>query len=448
MDARPSGGDDQQRIALVETRTQGNEPGVPQQLIRYQFGNHLGSASLELDEQAQIISYEEYFPYGSTAYQAVRSQTETPKRYRFTGKERDEESGLYYHGARYYAAWLGRWVSCDPEYLVDGANLYQYAISDPIRYTDPTGTQLFELGTADDPEVAGCAGGECYVNIRQSRLQELQRQARVQQQLDTGAAIASNPFSAIFWLIARLFTDDPNKQAAAAQLGVATFGVAAATSGVAQGRQQMRSVAPAQPQRPVSAEVRPTTAGRTASGGAPPSAGVARPHAPPAPAATPPPPAPPPRPQLDVLVVGAETSDEFAYARDVSARGGNVTVVNPIATAEARAYQRAGGNFVQGRVEQLPASARFNLIREDYPFPLGRLFTPSLQFVEARVGRLKPGGTWMVVTESSKFVQALEAAGRYLGASVTVHQIPQAHEATPQSTYPRETTRYVVTFTR
>ena len=72
-------------------------------LIRYQFGNHLGSASLELDDQAQIISYEEYTPYGSTSYQAVRSQTVTPERYRYTGKERDEENGLYYHGARYYA---------------------------------------------------------------------------------------------------------------------------------------------------------------------------------------------------------------------------------------------------------------------------------------------------------------------------------------------------------
>ena len=67
--------DDKQRIALVETRTQGNEPASPAQLIRYQFGNHLGSASLELDDQAQIISYEEYTPYGSTSYQAVRSQT-------------------------------------------------------------------------------------------------------------------------------------------------------------------------------------------------------------------------------------------------------------------------------------------------------------------------------------------------------------------------------------
>ncbi|MCK5014073.1 MAG: VCBS repeat-containing protein [Candidatus Omnitrophica bacterium] len=108
--------DDQQRIAMVKTRTQGDDHSLPQ-LIRYQLGNHLGSASLELDWEAQVISYEEYYPYGSTSYQAVRSQTETPKRYRYTGMERDEETGLNYHGARYYAPWLGLWTSCDPEPL-------------------------------------------------------------------------------------------------------------------------------------------------------------------------------------------------------------------------------------------------------------------------------------------------------------------------------------------
>ena len=133
--------DDQQRIALVETRTEGDEPGVPERLIRYQFGNHLGSASLELDDRAQIISYEEYTPYGSTSYQAVRSQTEMPKRYRYTGMERDEESGLYYHGARYYAAWLGRWTSCDPISLAGGTNLYSYCFGNCIALNDPAGTQ-------------------------------------------------------------------------------------------------------------------------------------------------------------------------------------------------------------------------------------------------------------------------------------------------------------------
>jgi RHS repeat-associated protein len=134
--------DDKQRIALVETRTldaAGDDPS-PAQLIRYQFGNHLGSASLELDDQAQIISYEEYSPYGSTLYQAVRSQTETPKRYRYTGKERDDESGLYYHGARYCAPWLGRWTACDPAGLEDSIDLYAYARCNPLSLYDPTGT--------------------------------------------------------------------------------------------------------------------------------------------------------------------------------------------------------------------------------------------------------------------------------------------------------------------
>jgi len=132
--------DDAQRIALVETRTEGDDES-PEQLIRFQMSNHLGSATLELDEQANIISYEEYTPYGSTAYQAANGQTELPKRYRYTGKERDEESGFYYHGARYYASWLGRWSSSDPIGIRDSNNLYQYVFGNPIRIYDPTGME-------------------------------------------------------------------------------------------------------------------------------------------------------------------------------------------------------------------------------------------------------------------------------------------------------------------
>ncbi len=143
--------DDRQRIALVETRvldTVGNDR-APTQLIRYQIGNHTGSATLELDQQTRIISYEEYSPYGDTTYQAVRSTTETPKRYRFTGKERDEESGFYYHSARYYAPWLGRWSACDPKLLIDGVNLYRYARCNPVRLVDPSGTQPQSTAPAD-----------------------------------------------------------------------------------------------------------------------------------------------------------------------------------------------------------------------------------------------------------------------------------------------------------
>ncbi len=132
--------DDKQRIALVDTRTEGEEDEVPEQLIRYQFGNHLGSACLELDDDGAVISYEEYHPYGTTSYQAGRTVAEVSlKRYRYTGMERDEETGLNYHTARYYAPWLGRWVKADPAGLVDSSNRYLYVSNNPIASLDVFG---------------------------------------------------------------------------------------------------------------------------------------------------------------------------------------------------------------------------------------------------------------------------------------------------------------------
>ena len=131
--------DQRRRVALIETLTTAVDAGTSPPLIRYQFGNHLGSATLELDDQAQIVSYEEYTPYGSTSYQGVRSQTETAKRYRYSNKERDEESGLYYYGARYFAPWLGTWASPDPAGLADGLVLYAFCRSSPIGKIDSDG---------------------------------------------------------------------------------------------------------------------------------------------------------------------------------------------------------------------------------------------------------------------------------------------------------------------
>src|SRR5262249_16896937 len=96
---------------------------------------------LELDGAAQIISYEEYYPYGSTSYQAVNKAVKVAaKRYRYTGKERDEASGLYYHGARYYAPWLGRWTTPTPIGIADGPMVYSYVSKNPIMYNDHRGT--------------------------------------------------------------------------------------------------------------------------------------------------------------------------------------------------------------------------------------------------------------------------------------------------------------------
>ena len=130
--------DGQECVTLAETRTEGQDAS-PRQLLRWQISNHLRSAVLEVDDRAQIISYEEYYPYGSTSYQAVRSRTEAPKRYRFLGRERDADTGLYYHGARYYLPWLARWAQPDPSGLADGLNLYRYASNNSISLADDTG---------------------------------------------------------------------------------------------------------------------------------------------------------------------------------------------------------------------------------------------------------------------------------------------------------------------
>lgn len=175
--------DDKQRIALVDTKTiDTNNAGVelPETLIRYQFSNHLGSATLELDENADVISYEEYYPYGSTSYQAVRSKKPgsvevSTKRYRYTGKERDEETGLYYYGVRYYAPWLGKWTSSDPIGIKSDLNLYTYVRDNPIRLVDPDGRQDNEqqmmmgmmwdqLGQEISGIIEGFFGGKAYVN--------------------------------------------------------------------------------------------------------------------------------------------------------------------------------------------------------------------------------------------------------------------------------------------
>jgi RHS repeat-associated protein len=144
--------DDVKRIAVVETKTVDNGTAInnPTFVQRYQLGNNIESATLELDENANIISYEEYYPYGETSYRAGRSVSEvSQKRYRYTGKEKDEESGLYYYGARYYACWLGRWTAADPAGLVDGLNLYMYCRGSPLNRIDPNGMYNIETGKID-----------------------------------------------------------------------------------------------------------------------------------------------------------------------------------------------------------------------------------------------------------------------------------------------------------
>lgn len=135
---------DDQRVLIVEDvlKTDNAELGE-RTLYRYQLGNHLGSVCVELDEGAEVISYEEYHPYGTTAYSAGRNDVEVQlKRYRYTGMERDEETGLNYHTMRYYVPWLGRWGSSDPIDVQGGVNSYKYVEGNALRYTDPSGLSI------------------------------------------------------------------------------------------------------------------------------------------------------------------------------------------------------------------------------------------------------------------------------------------------------------------
>jgi RHS repeat-associated protein len=138
--------DERQRFVMVEKT---NIPGHLL-LVRYLHDSHQGSCTLETDESGNVITYEEYHPFGTSSYQATNAGIlSSSKRYRYVGKERDEESGLYYYGARFYAPWLCRFMSCDPKAAqFPDQSPYNYCFNNPINLIDPDG---MEPEGPDDP---------------------------------------------------------------------------------------------------------------------------------------------------------------------------------------------------------------------------------------------------------------------------------------------------------
>jgi RHS repeat-associated protein len=148
------------RYVVIETRNEVND-GTNKQVVRYQLHNQLGSAAMELDALAEVISYEEYHPFGTTAYQANNNAIKTAyKRYRFTGMERDEETGLEYHNARYYLPWLGRWLSADPAGIQDGLNVFGYCKNNPLTKIDKNGKQGMDVNDIGMGMMWDRVGGE------------------------------------------------------------------------------------------------------------------------------------------------------------------------------------------------------------------------------------------------------------------------------------------------
>jgi len=107
--------------------------------LRYSLSDHLGSSTLELDDDVGVLTQEHYYPFGGTACWAGKSALVAKyKTLRYSGKERDA-TGLYCYGFRYYAPWLQRWVSPDPARDLDGLNIYVFVGNTVTTYLDING---------------------------------------------------------------------------------------------------------------------------------------------------------------------------------------------------------------------------------------------------------------------------------------------------------------------
>ncbi|MGO0693089.1 RHS repeat domain-containing protein [Pseudomonas guariconensis] len=117
----------------------GKPTDIANDQLRYSYDDQTGSSALEVDGTGELISHEEYYPYGGTALWAARNAVEARyKTVRYSGKERDA-TGLYYYGYRYYQPWVGRWLSADPAGTVDGLNLYLMVRNNPVTLVDEKG---------------------------------------------------------------------------------------------------------------------------------------------------------------------------------------------------------------------------------------------------------------------------------------------------------------------
>ncbi|MFV0531041.1 MAG: RHS repeat domain-containing protein [Flavobacteriales bacterium] len=126
----------------------------------YYHPDHLGSSSYITNLDGEVVQHIEYVPFGEVFIEERNNTWNTP--YLFNGKELDEETGLYYYGARYYNPRISLWLSVDPlatynpvmevEHYIDGQhnggvfnsfnlNVYGYCYQNPILYFDPNGKQ-------------------------------------------------------------------------------------------------------------------------------------------------------------------------------------------------------------------------------------------------------------------------------------------------------------------
>jgi RHS repeat-associated protein len=164
----------------------------------YNLEDHLGNSTFSVDANSSLIYREEYFPFGETSFGSY-----SRKRYRFCGKERDEESGLYYYGARYYAPWSCRFVSLDPlASKYPFYTPYQYAGNRPINFIDLDGLEP-ATGKAESDQSPAMfskdANGESKMNRSLDSVQITDGQASQQERKSTipnASALGQRPGAA------------------------------------------------------------------------------------------------------------------------------------------------------------------------------------------------------------------------------------------------------------
>ncbi|MBV9301224.1 MAG: HNH endonuclease [Acidobacteriaceae bacterium] len=125
----------------------------------YLSSDHLGSTRLVTDQNANVIARHDYLPFGEEIPGSLPGRSSTwgaadNVNQKFTGKERDAETGLDYFGARYFSGALGRFASADEPLSDEHAenpqswNLYTYVRNNPLRSVDPTGKACLDGGSA------------------------------------------------------------------------------------------------------------------------------------------------------------------------------------------------------------------------------------------------------------------------------------------------------------
>ena len=110
----------------------------------FYHSDHLGSTSYITDDKANITQYDAYLPYGELLVDEHSSSEDLP--YKFNGKEMDEETGLYYYGARYMDPQISMWLGVDP--LMEkypNVTGYCYTMDNPIKFIDPNGKETYVI---------------------------------------------------------------------------------------------------------------------------------------------------------------------------------------------------------------------------------------------------------------------------------------------------------------